>query len=111
MVREIVSLYTSQQEVINTAMIFIIWIIISPVINSVSFIWDGIYFGVTATRQMLNSMIISTLIFFLPVYYLTKDLLGNHSIWFSLTLFMVVRGLTLTLFKNKIFAKFENRLS
>ena len=109
--REIISLYTGQQEVIDTAMIFLIWIVISPLINSVSFIWDGIYFGVTATRPILNSMIISTIVFFLPIYYLTKDLLGNHSIWFALTLFMVVRGLTLTLFKTKIFAKFENRLS
>ncbi len=109
--REIVSLYTSQQEVINTAMVFLFWIIISPVINSVSFIWDGIYFGATATKPILNSMIISTILFFLPIYYLTKDLLGNHSIWFALTLFMVVRGLTLTLFKNKIFEKFEKRLS
>lgn len=105
--REIISLYTSQQKVINSSMIFVIWIIISPVINSVSFIWDGIYFGATTTKPVLSSMIISTLLFFLPAYYLTNNILGNHSIWFALTLFMVVRGLTLTFFRNKIFEKFS----
>lgn len=108
--REIITLYTSQQEVINAAMSFIIWIVISPLINSVSFIWDGIYFGATATKPILSSMIVSTLIFFLPVYYLTNELLGSHSIWFALTLFMVIRGLTLTLFRNKIFEKFSKIL-
>lgn len=100
--REILSIYTIQENVISTALIFLPWIIVSPVINSVSFIWDGVYFGVTATRQMLYSMIISTLVFFLPIYYLTKDVLGNHSIWFSLTAFMIIRGLTLTIYSKNI---------
>jgi len=104
--REILSIYTTQLNVIDIAMSFMFWIIISPLINSISFIWDGIYLGATATRQMLYSMVISTILFFLPVYYLTKDVLGNHSIWFSLTLFMVVRGLTLTINFRKNKAQF-----
>lgn len=100
--REIVRLYTDQTKVINVAMTFILWIVVSPVINSVSFIWDGIYFGATETRKMLYSMIISVVIFFLPIYYLTAEPLGNHSIWFSLTVFMFVRGATLTFYGKKL---------
>ncbi len=108
--REILSLYTDQTDILDIAMGFIIWIIISPIINSVSFIWDGIYIGATATRQMLISMIISTFIFFLPVYFITKDVWGNHSIWFALTLFMVVRGVSLTIFyKKSIFSSIDLR--
>ncbi len=103
--REILSLYTNQENVIDVAMIFLPWIIISPVINSVSFIWDGIYLGATATKQMLYSMVISTIIFFLPIYYLTKNILGNHSIWFSLTVFMLIRGLSLTFLYRKSIPK------
>ena len=99
--REILFIYTNQTIVVDAAMTFIIWIIISPIINSISFIWDGVYFGATSTRNMLYSMIISTILFFLPIYFLTRDILGNHSIWFSLTAFMIVRGLTLTLFYKK----------
>jgi len=103
----IISLYTSQQEVINTAMAFIFWIIISPVINSVSFIWDGIYLGATVTRPILVSMIISTLLIFLPAFYLSKGYLGDHSIWFALTAFMLIRGLTLSLFRKHIMVNFD----
>ncbi|MCB0731205.1 MAG: MATE family efflux transporter [Ignavibacteriae bacterium] len=95
--REILELYSKQQEVIEAGMNFLMWIIISPIINSVSFIWDGIYFGATETRKMLYSMIFSTIFVFLPVYFLTKDLLGNHSIWMALVTFMIFRGFTLSL--------------
>lgn len=107
---EIFSLYTSQNKVIEVAVIFVGWIIISPLINSISFIWDGIYFGATSTRKMLYSMVISIFLFFLPIYYITKDVLGNHSIWFSLTMFMLVRGLTLTIFFKSELAKIEENI-
>jgi MATE family multidrug resistance protein len=100
--QEILTLYTNQENIIKTAMTFIVWIIISPIINSISFIWDGIYFGRTETKKMLSSMIISVLLVFIPIYYLTNDILGNHAIWFSLTSFMFARGLTLTLFYKKV---------
>ncbi|MEE9430639.1 MAG: MATE family efflux transporter [Melioribacteraceae bacterium] len=102
--REIIGLYTNQENVIDIAMNFIIWVIISPVINSISFIWDGIYIGATETRKMLYSMVISTLIFFYPIYFISLEYFGNHSIWLALSIFMVVRGLTLTIFaKNSIY--------
>ena len=100
--RDILSLYTNQENIVQIAMVFMGWIIVAPIINSVSFIWDGVYFGVTETRKMLFSMIISVLFVFLPIYYLTNDWLGNHAIWFSLTAFMIIRGITLTLFYKKI---------
>ncbi len=101
--KQILMIYTNQNDVINAAMIYFVWVIISPVINSISFIWDGIYIGATKTRMMLFSMIISTLVFFLPSYYLTKDILNNHAIWFALTVFMLMRGLSLSLLYKKSF--------
>lgn len=101
----IISLYTNQKDVIESAMIFFGWIVISPVINSISFIWDGIYFGITETRKMLFSMIISVAIFFLPIYYISNPFIGNHSIWFSLTSFMLIRGITLSLFFRGVLSK------
>jgi MATE family multidrug resistance protein len=100
--KQILALYTNQNNVIQIAQNFIIWIVIAPVINSISFIWDGIYIGATATREMLISMAVSTLIFFLPIYFITNDILGNHSIWLALTMFMVIRGLTLTILSKRL---------
>ena len=100
--KQIIQLYTNQITVIEIAQNFMVWIILAPIINSISFIWDGIYIGATATREMLISMALSTLAVFLPIYYLTHNVLGNHSIWFALTMFMIIRGLTLTLFSKRL---------
>ena len=99
-----IGIFTNNQVIINIALTFIGWTIISQIINSVSFIWDGIYIGATKTKPMRNSMFISAFVVFLPAYYITKGVLGNHSLWFALTLFMVIRALTLTVVaKRNIF--------
>jgi MATE family multidrug resistance protein len=57
---------------------------------------------------MRNSMLLATIIFFVPVYYLAKPVLGVHAIWLAMTTFMVVRGLTLSFMAPKhIFKKLK----
>ena len=104
---QLIRVFTDKQEVINTSMIVVFWLIIAPIINSICFIWDGVYIGATATVAMRNSMLISTLLFFAPVYYLTEPYIGAHALWLAMTTFMVVRGATLTLFARKEI--FENK--
>jgi len=103
--RPILGLFTDKQDVILVAMAFFGWTIAAPVVNAVCFVWDGVFIGATATRAMLLSMVLATLVFFLPIYYLTRGSLGNHSLWLAMTGFMAVRGITLTLYAKKaIFA-------
>jgi multidrug resistance protein, MATE family len=103
--KQILGLFTDKQDVIHVAMAFFGWTIAAPVVNAVCFIWDGVFIGATATRTMLISMVLATLVFFLPIYYLTRGSLGNHSLWLAMTSFMAVRGITLTLYAKKaIFA-------
>jgi multidrug resistance protein, MATE family len=103
--RQILGLFTDKQDVILVAMAFFGWTIAAPVVNAVCFIWDGVFIGATATRAMLISMVLATLVFFLPIYYLTLGSLGNHSLWLAMSGFMAVRGITLTLYAKKaIFA-------
>ncbi len=98
---QIFILFTDKVFLLELALPFLIWTIIAPIINSVCFIWDGIFIGATATKAMRNSMIICTFILFLPTYYLTNDIIGNHSLWLAMTVFMVARGLTLTVYARK----------
>lgn len=95
---QLIAIFTDKQEVINKAMLVVFWLIIAPIINSICFIWDGVYIGATATGAMRNSMLISTILFFLPVYYLTEPWIGYHALWLSMTTFMLVRGVTLSLY-------------
>lgn len=99
--RSILSLFTNQQNVIDTAMLFFAWTIAGPAVSSFCYIWDGIFIGATATVPMRNSMIIATLLVFLPVYGIGVSYLGNHALWMALTLFMIARGAALSLFAPK----------
>ncbi len=94
----ILSIFTDQTDVIVLAQSVIIWTIIAPLAASVSYIWDGIFIGATATVPMRNTMLTATIVFFLPAYYLGTFLFGVHGLWLAMVLFMIVRGAILTLY-------------
>ena len=71
------------------------WIALLPLTSVAAFIWDGIYIGLTASKAMRNSMIVATLLVYLPSYYISSRLLDNHGLWLALHCFMASRGLLL----------------
>ena len=99
--KPIVSLFTNNTDLIGLAMHFIAWTIFAPLINSVCYIWDGIYLGATASKAMRNSTFVATIVIFLPAYYLVIGAMGNHGLWLAMTLFMIARGLILTFMAKK----------
>ncbi|NQU33104.1 MAG: MATE family efflux transporter [Bacteroidetes bacterium] len=84
---------TNNSELLLMARDYNIWVILIPITSTGAFIWDGIYVGVTASKEMRNAMIISSLLVFLPAYYLTSNHWGNDALWFALNTFMVARTL------------------
>ncbi len=86
--------FTNKTDLLIGARPYLIWIAIAPPINSVAYIWDGVFIGATASTPMRNSMLASTVVF-LFAYVLLKGL-GNHGLWLALTLFSIARGATLT---------------
>lgn len=95
---EIISLFTDKENVIAVAMSVVIWLIIAPLVNSVCFIWDGVFIGATATAAMRNSMLIATILVFIPVYFISEPWAGIHALWMAMTAFMVARGFILSLY-------------
>ncbi len=95
---EIISLFTNKENVIAVAMSVVIWLIIAPVVNSVCFIWDGVFIGATATAAMRNSMLVATILVFIPVYFVSESWAGIHALWMAMTAFMVARGFILSLY-------------
>ena len=104
----ILRIFTDQQPVIEAAVLVFGWTIAGPAVSSFCYIWDGIFIGATATVPMRNSMLIATVVVFLPAYFLAVPYLGNHAIWLAMVLFMVARGITLSFFAPKhIFASIK----
>ncbi|MCF8243067.1 MAG: MATE family efflux transporter [Melioribacteraceae bacterium] len=99
--REIIGIYTDKEALINLAMSYFIWTIIAPVVNSICYIWDGIFIGATATKPMRNTMVLSTLLIFLPVILFTQNIFGNHALWIAMISFMIARGITLSFYAKK----------
>jgi MATE family multidrug resistance protein len=97
----IISLFTKDKQVISYALSLIFWTVFAPVINTPGYIWDGIYIGATATNTMRNTMIFCALVLFVPIFYFTEPLWGNNALWFALTVFMLARGISLTIFAGR----------
>lgn len=90
----ILQLFTSIDSVLLSATSYLPWTIIAPLVSIWSFQLDGIFIGTGYTREMRNAMVISMLIY-LALLALLIPLWGNHGLFLSLSLFMVMRALTL----------------
>ena len=88
----IVGLLTDLPDVRETAMTYLPWLVISPLISVWCFLYDGVYVGMTRAREMRNIMLLSTFAVFIPVWYLTQPF-GNHGLWFALLTFLASRGI------------------
>jgi len=90
---QILSILTNDTELIKLSVNYHWWVVILPITTIAAFIWDGVFIGLTASKQMRNVMLFSAFFIFLPSYYLTVNYYGNHSLWLAMNLFMAVRSL------------------
>ena len=90
-----IGLITDIESVRNTAIAFLPYIIVAPLVGAAAFAFDGIYVGATRTREMRNGMVASVLAFGLAAWLLIPSL-GNHGLWLTYHVFMVMRGIWLS---------------
>ncbi len=88
----IVRVLTDLPDVRATAMVYLPWMIASPLISVWCFLYDGVYVGMTRSREMRNIMVFSTFVVFLPLWFVTQGM-GNHGLWLALMAFMASRGI------------------
>lgn len=80
---------------------YYIYMIIIPLITFAAFIWDGIYIGATASKAIRNTMIISSILVFLPAWHLLTPRFENHGLWIAFLCFMIARGVAMTLMAKR----------
>lgn len=88
---QIIYLITNIPEVVATAVEYLPWVIALPLLAHWSYLFDGVFIGVSASKAMRNTMTVAAFGVYLPVWWFTKDL-GNHGLWLALSCFMVARG-------------------
>ena len=97
-----IHLISDQPGMAEQARPYYIYMILIPVITFAAFLWDGIYIGATAAKEIRNTMIIASLLVFLPAWYILMPMYGNHGLWIAFLLFMVARGVSMTVMAKRI---------
>ena len=87
------SMLSDQDKVLLVAQKYLCWLVLIPICGLLSFVWDGVFIGATATRHLLLSMAVGTAVFFIA-YAILFPLLGNDGLWISFLLYLLGRGLT-----------------
>ncbi len=97
----ILSFFTSIDDVLSSAKTYLPWMIIAPIVSIWSFQLDGIFIGASYTKEMRNAMIVSMVIYLALLQVLIPQW-GNHGLFLGLSLFMVIRAITLGLYYPRI---------
>ena len=96
----IIDFITVDDSIRETAKEYVIFAALAPLIGVWCFQLDGIFIGATATALMRNSMLISTLLFFIT-WKILEDL-DNLGLWIALLSHFFYRTLTLYLQLPKV---------
>lgn len=92
---------TNEASVIHEADTYFYWVLAIPLAGFSAFLWDGIFIGATATRQMLYAMFVASVSFFI-LYYSFHHLLGNHALWLAFIVYLALRGAMQAFLAKKI---------
>lgn len=95
-----VEMQTDIASVRETAFQYLPYLAVLPLIAVWSYLLDGLFIGATRAREMRNAMLLSVAIAFPVAWALQGD--GNHGLWISFLLFMVLRSAILGLYATRI---------
>ena len=102
----VIELMSDIEEIRNLSSSYAVWLIIMPLISSFCFQFDGIFIGVSQTKELRNAMIFSVFCYLAISIFLT-DLMGNTGVWISLCVFMILRALSLYYYMDRIYLRFN----
>ncbi len=89
------SLLTDDAHVIAASWEYFPWALAVPAAGCAAFVWDGLFIGMTATRPMLLSSVLSAAVFFAVAVSLFP-VMGNHALWLAMLAYLTMRGLVQT---------------
>ena len=93
----IISIFTKNPDILAVSKKYNIWIIVFPLVSILTFIWDGVFLGATATSEMRNATILAALLFF-TIYLIFDSRIGNHALLIAQLVFFGMRGILQTFY-------------
>lgn len=92
---------TSDTTVLARLADYTAWLIAMPIVSTLAFMWDGVYAGATAGKQIRNAMIYAALAFVIG-YLATYQILDVISIYIAYFAHLAARVLYLTFSWKKV---------
>ena len=99
-----ISIMTDLPEIKNLSLAYSYWVVFIPFISSFCFQFDGIFIGASQTKELRNAMIISVGMYIVCALFVV-DILGNSGLWVSLSIFFVLRALSLFFYLPRIYRR------
>ncbi len=94
-------LVTSHEDVRGLLLGYQAWLIAMPLVAAPSYLLDGVFIGAARTRYMMQSMLFSLFVVYLPAWFLLQGL-ANHGLWLAFVAFNGARGITLWHYFRKL---------
>jgi putative MATE family efflux protein len=91
---DLIAVITTAPEVRAVADIYLPWAAFTALSGVIAFQMDGVFIGATWSRDMRNMMLLSFAVFAAALFTLAPAF-GNHGLWASLHVFLLVRGICL----------------
>lgn len=93
---DLLALLTSDMTVVEASNEYIHYALLIPPCGILAFIYDGLFIGMTRTKEMLLSCFVGALAFFL-LYFSFRSSLGNDALWLALLTYLLFRGIVLAI--------------
>lgn len=90
----IIALLTNIEILRREASSYLPLMAILPLVAHWCFLFDGVFVGLTHAKAMRNTMLISAIVVYFPVWFIVQEL-GNIALWWALLGFLLARGLSL----------------
>lgn len=91
-----IQLQTNIASVRATALDYLPYLALLPLVAVFSYLLDGLFIGATRAREMRNAMLLAVALS-LPLALWLREF-GNHGLWLAFLAFMLLRGLSLAVY-------------
>ncbi len=91
-----VHLMTDNESIIVCARKYLFWLVIMPLLSCAAFIWDGIYIGATAGKEVRNCMILAA-VGFTVSYFAFENAFMVQALYIAYFVHLIIRALYLTI--------------
>lgn len=91
-----VHLMTDNESIIVCTRKYLFWLVIMPLLSCAAFIWDGIYIGATAGKEVRNCMILAA-VGFAVSYIAFENAFMVQALYIAYFVHLIIRALYLTI--------------